>query len=136
MHKTDKGFNKMIKFLWKKKERLNEQLNFFNAKKKRFVSVYASKPRIRIKVVAEYDSKMLVLGLSGTLGCQATDDAVSYLKNQSGLAQAQDLRLSGLAQHQSTFVAGLAQLQSVYSGLTQGQAMAQNQLIANLGFSN
>lgn len=30
-------------------KRLYEQLDFFGAKKKRFISIYASKPRIRIK---------------------------------------------------------------------------------------
>jgi len=30
-------------------KRLHEQLDFFGAKKKRFISVYANKPRIRIK---------------------------------------------------------------------------------------
>lgn len=38
----------MTDFLWKKKERLNEQLNFFGYKNKRFVSVYASKPKITV----------------------------------------------------------------------------------------
>jgi len=38
----------MISFPWLKKQRLNEQLKFFSAK--RFVSVYAKKPRIRVVV--------------------------------------------------------------------------------------
>jgi len=34
---------------WKKKERLVEQLKFFNYKPKRFISCYAKKPRISMK---------------------------------------------------------------------------------------
>jgi hypothetical protein len=40
----------MIGWQWKKKEALAEQLKFFGAKKQRFISVYASKPRILVKV--------------------------------------------------------------------------------------
>jgi len=36
-------------FTWEKKNRLSEQLKFFNATKKRFISCYAKKPRIRIE---------------------------------------------------------------------------------------
>ena len=36
-------------FLWLKKKRLKEQLNFFNADKKGFISDYAKKPRILMK---------------------------------------------------------------------------------------
>ena len=42
--------DKMNSWQWKKKAALSEQLKFFGAKKQRFVSVYAKKPRIRIKV--------------------------------------------------------------------------------------
>ena len=40
----------MDKWKWKKKLALAEQLEFFGAKKKGFVSVYAKKPRILCKV--------------------------------------------------------------------------------------
>ena len=40
----------MIKFLWKKKIALAEQLKFFGASKVDFISVYAKKPRILCKV--------------------------------------------------------------------------------------
>ena len=41
---------KMIDWQWKKKARLSEQLKFFGAKKQKFISVYAKKPKVRIKV--------------------------------------------------------------------------------------
>jgi hypothetical protein len=41
----DKPFNKAT--------RLKEQLKFFGAKQKRFISVYAKKPRVRVKAKAE-----------------------------------------------------------------------------------
>lgn len=44
----------MDKFLWKKKTALAEQLRFFGAKKQKFISVYARKPRIRVKVKRGY----------------------------------------------------------------------------------
>ena len=34
---------------WYEKERLNEQLKFFDAKKTKFISIYAKKPRILMK---------------------------------------------------------------------------------------
>lgn len=40
----------MNKFAWKDKDKLKEQLKFFKAKKQKFISVYAKKPRIRVKV--------------------------------------------------------------------------------------
>lgn len=42
-----------IKWEWKRKSELAEQLKFFGAKKKKFVSVYAKKPRILIKTKAK-----------------------------------------------------------------------------------
>ena len=38
----------MEDFLWAKRQKLNEQLKFFKAKKKKFISIYAKKPRIVI----------------------------------------------------------------------------------------
>ena len=47
----------MFDFLWYKKERLNEQLKFFGAK--RFRSVYAKKPRIRITSEQESNTDVM-----------------------------------------------------------------------------
>ena len=48
---TKGGFNGdyiVDNWVWIKKERLSEQLQFFKAKKTKFISVYAKKPRILI----------------------------------------------------------------------------------------
>lgn len=39
----------MSDFMWKKRERLTEQLKFFGAKKQQFISIYAKKPRILMR---------------------------------------------------------------------------------------
>ena len=49
----------MNDFTWHKKEALQEQLKFFGAKKQKFISVYAKKPRIRVEVKDEQESSIV-----------------------------------------------------------------------------
>lgn len=57
--------------------RLHDQLDFFGAKKKRFISVYARKPRIRLKVETPSNidkfrvDKLYGFGYSDPIGCRA-----------------------------------------------------------------
>lgn len=57
-----RGVCLMNNWQWKKKATLAEQLKFFGAKKQKFISVYAKKPRILVKVKESADEALLRIG--------------------------------------------------------------------------
>jgi hypothetical protein len=83
-------------FMWYKKQRLAEQLKFFGAKKTKFISCYAKKPRVRI-----YAEKPLSISLRDIT-----------LQQGNGLLAAQQV---GLAQYQAQAATNHAR--NAYAGL-------------------
>ncbi len=115
---------------WKKKESLSEQLKFFGAKKQKFISVYAKKPRIRVEVKTKPD-----------------ESNVTYIDYNDSRSAYIDMQMEALRQHQeslgmrgvaNTAAVGLGALgyASALSGMT-GQRQAniaaeQSRMLADL----
>jgi len=60
-------------FNWEKRNRLDEQLKFFNATKKRFISCYAKKPRVK---VYSDGVKRFKIDLNPRYGIRSTQQAI------------------------------------------------------------
>ena len=99
----------MIEFKWYQQKRLNEQLKFFGAKKKGFISCYAKqvKPRIRVKVEKyargyeiEADSRLALMQAAAT---QSSNDYLRGLANQ----QQAFLGMQNIGIGQASQVAGM-----------------------------
>lgn len=67
---------------WHKKKRLHEQLKFFGAKKTRFISCYAKKPRIKIELPYKCRETGAVHHPDGTCEIDYTESRVRYLKEK------------------------------------------------------
>ncbi len=116
----------MSEFTWHKKEALQEQLKFFGAKKQKFISVYAKKPRIRVEV-KERESKsvnddlirlnnVINANLSSMMDKHDEFEAFnSFLRNQSATAMQRNNLYSsplfGLGQAQSLHANKAARIQ-------------------------
>jgi|GEM_PF-3023585 len=77
---------------WYEKKRLTEQLKFFNYKPKRFISVYAKKPRILVKEKTyriDLRSQTMIASMQSQIytGMQNTHNA--YLQREAMLANQQ-----------------------------------------------
>jgi hypothetical protein len=59
------------------KERLQKQLEFFGAKKQKFISSYAKKPRIRMPSTKAADDMLLSIGRKQAIARQAVTNARS-----------------------------------------------------------
>ena len=108
----------MSDFNWKRKERLQEQLKFFGAKKTRFISCYAKKPKVRVKnktLNSELTrmSQEQGLGLLGASGlgvggagmANLMGDIGSQLANQKlWLSQARQQMLRNRAENNENFL--------------------------------
>lgn len=128
----------MIDWQWKKKDALAEQLKFFGAKKQKFISVYAKKPRILIKVK---DDRIHIdlnkirreqIEYAAHMGSRARNDF--YNQSQSALRQ---LQIMQGAQNTASRQAALDQMQASQQALNmqQGQFNA-NQGLAGLGLGS
>ena len=87
------------------KERLQKQLEFFGAKKTKFISCYAKKPRVLMTSTKKADDILLLLGRQQAIARQADADARSMALYQqqtqlgmqnSALGYAQIQQLNGL----------------------------------------
>ena len=103
-------------FNWKRKSRLQEQLRFFGASKTRFISCYAKKPRIKVKLP------------SNDIKC--TDSNRDYLMTQAQSALGSNAYMmgGGLGMGGAAGLARMSQEQGLgllgASGLGMGGAMA------------
>ena len=113
-------------FKWHKKSKLSEQLKFFGAKKQGFISVYAKKPRIRVKVKVDKP-----------LGHLLRDISLQQDHEQLDLMRIEQARQLGLAPMSNERGGQLADLCSAlgYNAArnAQQQAMKQAQNAANRG---
>lgn len=108
---------------WYRKKRLEEQLKFFGAKKTRFISCYAKKPRIKMELPYKCKETGCTIHPDGTSEIDYTESRVRYLEN----------KLREHAERQRTLTA-LADMRS-----SQGSQLAQfigSQNACNLSSSN
>ena len=111
----------MSDFVWHKKEALQEQLKFFGAKKQKFISVYARKPRVRVEVKSSTDDSCNTgNNLAARYGClQSQDIAAMQRAQQSALcSQANTANLYSLqaAVIEAQGLANATGFGGVYSG--------------------
>ncbi len=114
----------MLDWRWKKKEAIKEQCSFFGYKPKRFISVYAKKPRILVKAkskpVIDYNNSnrdyLMRQGNSALLSNQASQDLSGGLGWLAAFGAAQascgSAALAAHAQNQASLQAQLYQNQS------------------------
>lgn len=86
---------------WYKKKRLQEQLKFFGAKKTRFISCYAKKPRVRVKLKPKFKP-------SQTNQLQELANMQANLSMATGFKNSQMGALQGSASSQSQLAQALA----------------------------
>ncbi len=108
----------MSEFTWHKKEALQEQLKFFGAKKQKFISVYAKKPRIRVEVNKSIDvDRNTDANLCVFNGYLRNQGAIAMQRNNLySLGQSQaSLSGFGIAQSGLSSLLGLGQSSGYYA---------------------
>lgn len=106
----------MNNWQWKKKEALQEQLKFFGAKKQEFISIYAKKPKVRVKVKPNPDN-------SRVTNVNYNDSRTAYIDRQIDILRQQGVMRGGLyAQIASTQSALLLQERQSYEMMARQQA--------------
>ena len=112
----------MIKFLWKKKIALAEQLKFFGASKVDFISVYAKKPRILCKVKVNLNH----FGMPSAAAIARQAIPVNITANPVNIntqnAQRQELFNAGMQNAQFAYLAQ-QDVRSMYRSMGQGAQM-------------
>jgi hypothetical protein len=107
-------------------KRLSEQIKFFGAKPKRFVSIYAKKPRIRLKVKDDIRINCPPIGI-GPLDLQKLA-ALGGIR--SSLASQQAAAAQGIGTSQ---LAAMQQYNSASQAFMQQQSMRANIGLSNIG---
>ncbi len=100
-------------FDWKRKSRLQEQLKFFGAKKTRFISCYAKKPKIKVKLKPniKIETDLEVQTLSGLANLASQTSALGgAFMCQSGLGVSGPAGSAYLAAQAQAAALGQAQL--------------------------
>lgn len=118
----------MSDFDWKRKERLQEQLKFFGAKKTRFISCYAKKPRVRVLTKIAESNYSLCPDCNGS-GIWAKSKCVGDCVKCGGTGRMNNNtnQLQGLANMQVSLSMATG-LQNARMGALQGLASSQSQI--------
>jgi len=101
-------------FEWYKKGELVDQLKFFGAKKQGFISVYAKKPRIRVKVESDKPLVETLRDISLQQGREQLDLMM--------IEQARQLGLAPMRTEHGGRLAGLGGMGAANMGMHGGQA--------------
>lgn len=108
-------------FEWHKKSKLAEQLKFFGAKKQGFISVYAKKPRIRVKAKVDRPLGDVLRDISLKQGREQLD--------LMRIEQARQLGLGGMQGLQGSQLYGLCDMAAANIGMAQAQDYARHDAI-------
>jgi len=123
-------------------KRLNEQIKFFGAKPKRFVSIYGNKPRIRVSNKSKESSERFNInaryGFIGQASAQATSMqqnqaiAIGAASHRAAMAQQIGAQQAFAAQRDMFMQQQVMQVNAGVSNIGQSQALSRNSLTGGL----